>query len=195
MSNESVQVGISGSLNIEVSSADIIDGFVIKHNSNISVLKEGVGSEHSVVGLNNCSGDLRRWIDGETKLGFLTIIDGKSFEEEGTKTGTSTTTDGVEDEEALETSALISELTDSVEAEINNFLTNGVVTTSEVVGSILLTRDELLWVEELSVGTGTDLIDNGGLEIEEDAAGDVLAGTSLGEEGVESIITTTDGLV
>ena len=86
LSNESVQVGIGGSLNIEVSSADIIDGFVIKHNSNISVLKEGVGSEHSVVGLNNCSGDLRRWIDGETKLGFLTIIDGKSFEEEGTET-------------------------------------------------------------------------------------------------------------
>ena len=86
MSNESVQVGIGGSLNIEVSSADIIDGFVIKHNGDISVLKEGVGSEHSVVGLNNCSGDLRRWIDGETKLGFLTIIDGKSFEEEGTET-------------------------------------------------------------------------------------------------------------
>ena len=47
----------------------------------------------------------------------------------------------------------------------------------------------------MSVGTGTDLIDNGGLEIEEDAAGDVLAGTSLGEEGVESIIATTDGLI
>ena len=33
------------------------------------------------------------------------------------------------------------------------------------------------------------------LEIEEDAAGDVLASTSLGEEGVESIITATNGLV
>jgi hypothetical protein len=68
LGNESVQVSIGGSLNIEVSSADIIDGFVIKHNSDISVLKEGVGSEHSVVRLNDCSGDLRRWIDGETKL-------------------------------------------------------------------------------------------------------------------------------
>jgi hypothetical protein len=95
----------------------------------------------------------------------------------------------------LETSALISELTDSVEAEIDDFFTNGVVTTSEVVGGILLTRDELLGVEELSVGASADLIDNGGLEIEEDAAGNVLASTSLREEGVESIITTTDGLV
>ena len=90
---------------------------------------------------------------------------------------------------------MICELSDSVEAEINDFFTNGVVATGEVVGSVFLSRDELLWVEELSVGTGTDLIDNGGLEIEEDAAGDVLASTSLGEEGVESIITTTDGLV
>ena len=75
LSNKSVQVGVGGSLNIEVSSADIIDGFVIKHNGDISVLKEGVGSEHSVVRLNDCSGDLRRRIDGETELRLLTIID------------------------------------------------------------------------------------------------------------------------
>jgi hypothetical protein len=90
---------------------------------------------------------------------------------------------------------LIGEFTDTVEAEINDFFTNGVVTTGEVVGSIQLTRDELLWVEELTVGTSTDFINNGWFQIEEDATWDVLAGTSLGEEGVESIITATDGLV
>ena len=37
LSNESVEVGVGGSLNIKSSSADIIDSFVIKHNSNISV--------------------------------------------------------------------------------------------------------------------------------------------------------------
>ena len=95
----------------------------------------------------------------------------------------------------METSALIGELSDSVEAEINDFLTNGVMTSGEVVGGILLSGDELLGMEELSVGTSSDLIDDGWLEIEEDTSGDVLAGTSLGEEGVESIITTTDGLV
>ena len=50
-------------------------------------------------------------------------------------------------------------------------------------------------MEELSVGSGSDLIDNGWLEIEEDGSWNVLTGTSLGEEGVESIITTTDGFV
>ena len=195
LSDESVQVGVSWSLDIEVSSADIVDGLVINHDGNIGVLQERVGGEDGVVWLNNGGGHLWRWVDGETELGLLTVINGESLEEEGTKTGSGTTTNGVEDEETLETSALIGELSDSVEAEINDLLTNGVVTSGEVVGGILLSGDELLGVEELSVGSGSNLIDNGGLEIEEDASGDVLSGTSLGEEGVESIITTTDGFI
>ena len=42
LGNESVQVCVGWSLDIKVSSADIIDGLVIKDNGNISVLKEGV---------------------------------------------------------------------------------------------------------------------------------------------------------
>ena len=101
----------------------------------------------------------------------------------------------MEHQESLETSALISKLSDSVEAEVNNFLADGVVASGEVVGGIFLSGDELLGVEELSVGSGPDLINDGGLEIQEDCAGDVLAGTGLGEESVESIITTTDSFV
>ena len=195
LGDESVEVGVGGSLDVEVSSADIVDGLVVKHNGNIGMLEEGVGGEDGVVGLDDGGGDLRGRVDGETELGLLTVINGKSLEEERTETGTGTATDGVEDEETLETSALIGELSDSVEAEINDLLTNGVVTSGEVVGGILLTGDELLGMEQLSVGTSSDLIDNGGLEIEEDGSGDVLTGTSLGEEGVESIVTATDRLI
>ncbi len=69
------------------------------------------------------------------------------------------------------------------------------MTTSEIVGGILLTGDELLGREELAVGTSSDLIDDGGLQVKEDAAGDVLAGTGFGEEGVEDIIATSNFLV
>ena len=195
LSDESVQVGVGWSLDIEVSSADIVDGLVIKDNGNIGVLQKGVSGEHGVVWLNNGGGDLWGWVDGETELGFLTVVNGKSLEEERSESGTGSSTDGVEDEETLETSALIGELSDSVEAEINDFLTDGVMSSGEVVGGILFTGDELLWMEELSVGSGSDLIDNGWLEIEEDSSWDVLTGTSLGEEGVESVVTTTDGFV
>merc|ERR1712113_922788 len=145
--DESVEVGVGRSLNIEVSSADIVDGLVVEHNGDIGVLKEGVSGEDGVVWLNDGGGDLRGWVDGESELGLLTVIDGESLEEEGSETGTGTTTDGVEDKESLETSALIGELSDSVEAEVNNLLTDGVVTTGEVVSGIFLTGDELLWVE------------------------------------------------
>ena len=195
LGNESVQVGVGWSLDIKVSSADIIDGLVIKDDGDIGVLKKRVSGEDGVVWLNNGGGDLWGWVDGETKLGFLTIVDGESLEEERSETGSGTTSDGVEDEETLETSALIGELSDSVEAEINDFFTNGVMSSGEVVGSVFFTGDELLWMEELSVGSGSDLIDDGWLEIEEDGSWDVFTSTSLGEEGVEGIVTTTDRFI
>jgi hypothetical protein len=195
LSDKSVQVGVGWSLDIKVSSADIIDGLVIEDNGDIGVLKKRVSGEDGVVWLNNGGGDLWGWVDGETELGLLTVIDGKSLEEERSETGSGTSTDGVEDEETLETSALIGELSNSIEAEIDDFLTNGVMSSGEVVGGIFLSGDELLWMEELSVGTGSNLIDDGWLEIEEDGSWDVLTSTSLGEEGVEGIVTTTDRLI
>ena len=136
LGDDSVQVGVGWSLDVKVSSADIVDGFVVKHDCDIGVLKEGVGGQDGVVWLNNGGGDLWGWIDGESELGFLTIIDRKSLEEERSESGSGTSTDGVEDEESLESCALIRELSDSVEAEINDFFTNGVMSSGEVVGSI-----------------------------------------------------------
>ena len=195
LGDESVQVGVGWSLNIEVSSADIVDGLIIEHDGDISVLKEGVGGEDGVVWLNNGGGYLWGWVDGESELGFLSVVNGESLEEERSETGSGTSTDGVEKEETLESSALIGKLSDSVQAEIDNFLTDGVMTTGEVVSGILLSGDELLWMEELSVGSCSDLIDNGWLEIKEDGSWHVLTGSSFGEEGVESIITSANGLI
>jgi hypothetical protein len=107
LSNKSVQVGVGWSLNIKVSSADIIDGFVIEDNGNIGVLEKGVSGQHGVIWLNNGGGDLWGRIDGESKLGFLTIIDGESLEEERSKSRSGTSSNSVEDEETLETCALI----------------------------------------------------------------------------------------
>jgi hypothetical protein len=69
------------------------------------------------------------------------------------------------------------------------------MSTSEIVSGVFLAGDELLGVEQLSVGSSSDLINHGGFQIEEHTSGDVLASASLGEEGVESVIASTDGLV
>ena len=39
------------------------------------------------------------------------------------------------------------------------------------------------------------LVDDGGLEVDKDGPGDVLAGAGLGEEGVEGVVAGADGLV
>jgi len=64
----------------------------------------------------------------------------------------------VEDEETLKTGALVGQLTNAIKNQVDNFFADGVVTTSVVVGGILLASDQLLWVEELAVGTSTNLI-------------------------------------
>eukprot|EP00961_Rhodomonas_salina_P067414 905370-Rhodomonas_salina.1 len=111
------------------------------------------------------------------------------------KAGASASPDGMEDHEALETSAVVRKLADAVENKVNNLLADGVMTTGEVIGGVLLAGDELLRVEKLAVGASADLVDHSGLEIDEHAAGHVLAGTSLRKEGVEGIVTAADGLV
>ena len=85
----------------------------------------------------------------------------------------------MEDEETLKTCAVVSKLSNSIKDKVNNFLSNGVVTSGVVVGSILLATDHLFRVEELPVHSGPHLVDDGGLQVHEDRAGDVFAGTSL----------------
>jgi hypothetical protein len=101
----------------------------------------------------------------------------------------------MEDQEALETGALIGELADAVEDQVDDFLANGVVTTSVVVGGVFLAGDQLLGVEQLTVGSGADFIDDSWFQVNEDGTWDVLASSSFAEEGVEGVIATSDGLV
>jgi len=195
LGNETVEVGVSGTFDVKVAAANVVDGFVVNHEGTVGVLKGGVGGQDRVVGLNDSGGNLGGGVDGELELGLLSVVDRETLKEEGTETGTSTTTERVEDEETLETSAVVSELTDTVKDKVNNFLSDGVVTTGVVVGGVFLAGNQLLGVEELTVGTSADFVNDSGLKVNEDGTGDVLAGTRLGEEGVERVVTSTDSLV
>jgi hypothetical protein len=159
------------------------------------VLKKSMGGEDVVVWFHDSSGHLRSRGHGEGKLGLAAIVDRKSLEKKRTKTRPSTTASGMEDHESLKTSAVVSQLSHAVKDKVDNLLSDGVVTTGVVVGSILLTRDQLLRVVKLSVGTSADLVHHTGLKINKDGTGDVLASTSLREKGVEGVIATADCLV
>eukprot|EP00054_Salpingoeca_dolichothecata_P031339 m.263169 g.263169 ORF g.263169 m.263169 type:complete len:467 (+) comp26822_c0_seq1:96-1496(+) len=195
LGNQAVQVGVGGALNVQVAAANVVDGLVVNHKGTVGVLEGGVAGQDGVVGLDNSGGHLRGGVDGKLELGLLAIVNRQALHEERSETGSCATTEGVEDEETLETGALVSELADSVKDQVNNLLANGVVATGVVVGGILLAGDELLGVEQLAVGASTDLVDDGGLQVNKDGTGDVLASTSLGEKGVEGVIAIANGLV
>ena len=64
----------------------------------------------------------------------------------------------MEEQKALEASALVSQLPDPVKDQVNHLLANGVVASGIVVGSILLAIDQLLRMEELAVSSSPCLI-------------------------------------
>ena len=99
-------------------------------------------------------------VDGELQLGLLAVVHRQTLHQQGGEAGAGAATEGVEDEEALQTGALVSQLADPVEDEVDDLLADGVVAAGVVVGGVLLAGDELLGVEELAVGAGADLVCN-----------------------------------
>ena len=53
LSDQSVQVDVSESFNIQISSADIVDSFVIEHESTVGMFQGGVGCQNGVVRFDN----------------------------------------------------------------------------------------------------------------------------------------------
>ena len=79
LTNQSVQVGVARSLNVQVPAADIVDGLVVDHEGTVRVFQSGMGGQDGVVWLNNSGGNLGCWVDGEFELRFLTIVNTQPF--------------------------------------------------------------------------------------------------------------------
>ena len=77
---------------------------------------------------------------------------------EASKTTASAATNRVEDHEALQSCATVGTLADTVEHQVNNLLTHGVVAVCKVVGGILLPSNQLLRVEQLAVSASANSV-------------------------------------
>ena len=93
------------------------------------MLKCCVCGKHRVVWLDDRRRQLRRGVHAKFELRLFAIVCREALEEEGTKTGSSAAAEGVEDEEALEATAVIRESADFVHSWVDKLLSNGVVTT------------------------------------------------------------------
>ena len=158
MTDQTVQVGVRWAFDIQVTSAQVVDGFVVDHEGAVGVLQRGMRGQDRVVGFYNSGGNLWSGINGKLQLGLFAVVDAQTLHQQGRKAGPGAAAEAVEDEETLETCTLVGQLADSVQDEINNFLAYGVVTTSIVVGGVLLACDELFGMEKLAVRSGTNFI-------------------------------------
>lgn len=164
-----------------------------------------MGGENGVVGLDNGVGHCWRGVYRELELGLLAVVGREAFENEGTEPGAGSTTEGVEDEEALKTTAVVCKAADLIHHNVNHLLTHSVVTTGvcsklvqltswhpkqsrTVARSILFASNESLGVEETPVGARPDLVDDIGFEIDVKRARDVLSRRGLREESAEAVI-------
>ena len=132
-----------------------------------------MSGQDGVVGLNHRGGIGRSRVDTEFQLGLFAVVNRQSLHQQGAESRTRAATKGVEDQEALQTGAIVRNTTDFVEHLINHLLSNGVVATGVVVRSILLACDHLFRVEETAVRSSADLVDNVRLEIAVDGSRDI----------------------
>ena len=138
LGNHPVEIGVAGSLNVEIPSADIVDGLIVDHEGTVGMLEGGVGGKDGVVRLNHGGGDLRCRVDIELELALLPEVNRDSLHEERGEARAGASSERVEDKEALETGTLIGQFPDSVQDNIDELLADSVVTTSVVVGCIFL---------------------------------------------------------
>ena len=97
-------------------------------------------------------------VDGELQLGLLAVVHRQTLHQQGGEAGAGAATEGVEDEEALQTGALVSQLADPVENIVDDVLADGVVAAGVVVGGVLFSTDQLLGVEEIFVVAGANFV-------------------------------------
>merc|ERR1719224_238551 len=115
------------------------------------MLQERVHAKHGIVRLNARGRDLRAGPHRERDLGLLAVVDREALEEQAAETRACAATAGIENHKSLEARAVVGELTEAVQDQVHDLLANRVVATGEVVRGILLTGDQLLRVEQLTV--------------------------------------------
>ena len=180
-----ITVGWGGEL--EGSEADIIKGLVINAHNLIGVFDELMDREGGVVWLNDGIRDLWGRHDGESGHDSIWVLFSDLGDEEGSHTGSGTTTEGVGDLETLEAIATFGFLSDDIKDGVDELGTLGVMTLGPVVTGTGLSEDEVVWSEELTEWSSSDGVHGSWLKIHEDGSWDVSSTSGFVVVDVDSL--------
>ena len=154
--DEMVKITVGWGGKLKSSEADIIEGLVINAHDLISVLNKLMDGEGGVVWLDDGIGHLWGWHDGESGHDSVWVLFSDLRDEEGSHTGSGTTTKRVGDLETLEAIATFGFLSDNIEDGVDELGSLGVMTLGPVVTGTGLTEDEVVWSKELTEWSGSD---------------------------------------
>ena len=185
--DEMVKITVGWGGELEGSEADIVKGFVINAHNLIGVLDELMDGEGGVVGLDDGVGNLGGWHNGESGHDSIWVLFSDLGDEEGSHTGSGTTTEGVGNLETLKAIATFSFFSNDIEDGVDKFGTLGVMTFSPVVTGTGLSEDEVVWSEELSEWSGSDRVHGSWFEIHEDGSWNVSTTGSFVVVNVDSL--------
>merc|ERR1719440_116732 len=185
--NEMVKITVGWGGELEGSEADIIKSLVINAHNLIGVLDELMDREGGVVWLNDGIRHLGGWHDGEGGHDSIWVLFSDLGDEEGSHTGSGTTTEGVGDLESLEAIATLSFLSDDIEDGVNELSTLSVMTLGPVVTGTGLSEDDVVWSEELTEWSSSDGVHGSWLKIHEDGSWDVSSTGGLVVVDVDSL--------
>merc|ERR1719322_559675 len=93
LANQTVKIGVSGTVNVQIAATDIVDGLIVNHEGTVRVLQGGVGGQDGVVGLHHSRGHLGGGVDGELQLGLLTIVHRETLHQQGSKSRSSSSSE------------------------------------------------------------------------------------------------------
>lgn len=82
---------------IQVPPANVVDSLVVNQEGTVRVLDGAVGRKNSIVGLDDSGAGTGGRVDGKLELALLAVVGRKTLEEKSSETGTSSTTERVED--------------------------------------------------------------------------------------------------
>ena len=82
-----------------------------------------------VVRFDDRSGQLRSRIHAKLQFRLLAIVRGETFHQQGTKPGTSSTSEGAENEETLKSGTIIRQPANRLHNGVDELLSDGVMTT------------------------------------------------------------------
>jgi len=185
--DEMVKITVGWGGELEGSEADIVKGFVINAHNLIGVLNKLMDGKGGVVWLDDGIRDLWGWHDGESGHDSVWVLFSDLGDEEGSHTGSGTTTEGVGDLETLEAIATFGFLSDDIEDGVDKLGTFGVMTLGPVVTGTGLSEDEVVWSEELTEWSSSDGVHGSWFEIHEDGSWDVSSTSGLVVVDVDSL--------